>query len=106
MSKNQDNTSNETIIGHAVVSDNYIPNNNVPVAQPIVYSTKMYHNDDNDFISLAENPNNSLLRVTNEMNQLYSLRYSLKCFMICQIISACLYASFNPFFFLLKPLGV
>ena len=99
MSKNQDNASNETFIGHAVVSDNYLPNNNVPIAQPIVYSTKMSHADNNDFLSFAENPNNSLLRVTDEMNQLYSLRYSLKCFMFCQIISTCLYASFNPFFF-------
>jgi hypothetical protein len=99
MSKNKNNTSNETFIGHAVVSDDYNPNNNVPIAQPIVYSTKMSHADDNDFASFAENPNNSLLSVTNEMNQLYSLRYSLKCFMICQTVSTCLYASFNPFFF-------
>ena len=96
--KSKNNISNENFITGAVVSDNYTSTNlSVPTAEPI-YSTKMVHANDEE--TFMEHQTTSLLRVTDEMNQLYALRYSLKCFMICQIVSTCLYASFNPFFFL------
>ena len=83
----------------------------IPCAEPVVYSTKLSADDKygDDFLFHINGRNNDdheiypqsrLLSVTRDMNQLFSLRFSLKCFMLCQIISSCLYATFNPFFFL------
>lgn len=101
------NNNDDEILKATVVSGTYKPNNNVPTAEPI-YSTKLYGNIDDDGgddggdreVASDFETRENLLRVTNDMNMLFSLRYSLKCFMICQVISACLYSSFNPFFFL------
>jgi hypothetical protein len=99
---NNDKGVNINSKGHVRVNATNNTIDDIPLAEPI-YSTKMSASDEiyNDIFMDGETyPSGELLRVSNEMNRLFSLQYTLKCFMVFQIISACLYSSLNPFFFL------